>query len=142
MKTQPKQTKPKRIHCKDAAARHRRSPALGGGGSLSEPPSRPSVDWSKKRPHFGPDEAATGQRNVSVELGKTARLTCKVLDLGDKTVSELSQSLSLSFNLCNSRPAGRAPFGRNEQSICALFHQAPKRKQESALESLRGGAET
>lgn len=52
-------------------------------GSKNEPPSRPTVDWSRQRPHFGPDI----QRNVSVELGKTAYLTCKVLDLGDKTVS-------------------------------------------------------
>lgn len=52
-------------------------------GSKSEPPSRPTVDWSKQRPHFGQDM----QRNVSVELGKTAYLTCKVFDLGDKTVS-------------------------------------------------------
>jgi len=52
-------------------------------GSKSEPPSRPSVDWSRKRPHFGQDMA----RNVSVELGKTAYLTCKVYELGDKTVS-------------------------------------------------------
>lgn len=52
-------------------------------GSKSEPPSRPSVDWSKQRPYFGPDMV----RNVSVELGKTAYLTCKVFELGDKTVS-------------------------------------------------------
>lgn len=52
-------------------------------GSKSEPPSRPSVDWSKQRPYFGKDI----QRNVSVELGKTAYLTCKVFELGDKTVS-------------------------------------------------------
>lgn len=52
-------------------------------GSKSEPPSRPSVDWSKQRPYFGPDMV----RNVSVELGKTAYLTCKVYELGDKTVS-------------------------------------------------------
>lgn len=52
-------------------------------GSKNEPPSRPSVDWSKQRPYFGPDMV----RNVSVELGKTAYLTCKVYELGDKTVS-------------------------------------------------------
>lgn len=52
-------------------------------GSKSEPPSRPSVDWSKQRPYFGPDI----QRNVTVELGKTGYLTCKVYELGDKTVS-------------------------------------------------------
>lgn len=51
-------------------------------GSKNEPPSRPTVDWSKQRPYFGDLE-----HNVSVELGRTARLTCKVFELGDKTVS-------------------------------------------------------
>lgn len=57
-------------------------------GSKNEPPSRPSVDWSKQRPYFGPDMV----RNVSVELGKTAYLTCKVYELGDKTVSSFCAS--------------------------------------------------
>lgn len=52
-------------------------------GSKLEPPSRPSVDWSKQKPYFGPNI----ERSVSVELGKTAHLACKVFDLGDKTVS-------------------------------------------------------
>lgn len=52
-------------------------------GSKLEPPSRPSVDWSKQRPYFG----SNIERNISVELGKTAHLTCKVFELGDKTVS-------------------------------------------------------
>ena len=52
-------------------------------GSKLEPPSRPSQDWSKQRPYFGPNP----QKNLSVELGKTAHLVCKVFELGDKTVS-------------------------------------------------------
>lgn len=67
-------------------------------GSKSEPPSRPSQDWSKQRPYFGPDMV----RNVSVELGKTAYLTCKVYELGDKIVSFPLQVLfSLATQLIN-----------------------------------------
>lgn len=53
-------------------------------GSKSEPPSRPQVEWSKQKPYFGTDL----QRNVSVELGKSAYLTCRVFERGDKTVSK------------------------------------------------------
>ncbi|KAG9509143.1 hypothetical protein GZH46_02347, partial [Fragariocoptes setiger] len=50
-------------------------------GSKAEPPSRPTVDWSRHtKPYFGPNIV----RNVSIELGKTAYLSCKVHDLGDK----------------------------------------------------------
>ena len=78
------------------------------GGSKSEPPSRPAADWSRQRPHFAQDT----QRNVSVELGKTAYLTCTVLELGDKTVS--------SRRPATRRRRRRLCFARDEQSICKL----------------------
>lgn len=95
----------KREEDKDQLNRYKRSPVapstrsfalasllpsneLRMSGSKNEPPSRPSVDWSKQRPYFGPDMV----RNVSVELGKTAYLTCKVYELGDKTVSSFCAS--------------------------------------------------
>lgn len=53
-------------------------------GSKNEPPSRPQVEWSKQKPYFGTDL----QRDVSVELGKSAYLTCRVFERGDKTVSK------------------------------------------------------
>lgn len=73
---------------------------LAVSGSKSEPPSRPSSDWSKQRPYFGSDM----QRDVSVELGKTAYLTCKVFELGDKTVSWLIIHPSIHPSLCMQAP--------------------------------------
>lgn len=77
-------------------------------GSKLEPPSRPTVDWSKQRPYFGQQV----ERNVSVELGKTAHLTCKVFELGDKTVSCAS--------LAPTRPARRARFAFARPPSCGL----------------------
>jgi len=65
-------------------------------GSKNEPPSRPSVDWSKQRPYFGTDF----QKNITVELGQTAYLTCKVFELGDKTVSSSGRTLQTDLSHC------------------------------------------
>lgn len=64
-------------------------------GSKNEPPSRPPVDRSKRKPYFGTEIS----QEVNVELGATAHLTCQVFELGDKTVSAQLKHIYTVYNL-------------------------------------------
>lgn len=91
-------------------------PAASSGAVLTngvggEPPSRPSAYWDD--PHFRPRFDNSTDRNVTAQLGKSAFLHCRIRQLGDRTVSNISRNMQTCHESGEMRPA--AEFLRPER---------------------------
>lgn len=69
----------------------------GGGTSRHTMTDAAAINLAERSPRF---EDASGHANVTVQLGDTAFLNCKVLDLQDKTVKPSASLFTYMIDFC------------------------------------------
>lgn len=73
----------------------------GGGTSRHTMTDAAAINLAERSPRF---EDASGHANVTVQLGDTAFLNCKVLDLQDKTVRPSASLFTYMIDFCFLQP--------------------------------------